>query len=50
MRSNDIEAGSRRRCGHKYCDECRTKRGRNYGNQRVRVAVKAALRRLTKES
>lgn len=35
---------SGRRCGHTYCSDCATKRGRNRGNRRVRQTVKRILR------
>ena len=33
-----------RRCGHSWCSDCRTRRGRNRGNRRVRHAIRTALR------
>lgn len=33
------------RCGHRWCRDCRTKRGRNRGNRRVRHAIRAFLRK-----
>jgi hypothetical protein len=32
-----------RRCGHRYCTSCKTRRGRNRGNRNARHAVRAAL-------
>lgn len=32
-----------RRCGHPYCEDCPTKRGRNRGVRRERRAIKVAL-------
>lgn len=36
-------------CGHGWCRDCRTKRGRNYGNRRMRHMAKAALRKFSPE-
>lgn len=33
-----------RHCGHGWCSDCPTKRGRNRGNRRFRLAGKRALR------
>lgn len=38
-----------RRCGHAWCSDCQTRRGRNRGNRRVRHRVKALLRSLIAE-
>jgi hypothetical protein len=35
------------RCGHAWCTDCKTRRGRNRGNRNVRHAVRVALHRLT---
>lgn len=35
------------RCDHGWCSDCKTKRGRNYGNRRVRHMAKAALRKFS---
>jgi hypothetical protein len=37
------------RCGHPWCRNCRTKRGRNRGNRRVRQAGKTLIRMIMKE-
>lgn len=34
------------RCGHPYCSDCRTRRGRNRGNRNARHRVRGALRQL----
>jgi hypothetical protein len=33
-----------RRCRHAYCSECKTRRGSNLGNRRVRHAISLLLR------
>jgi hypothetical protein len=33
-----------RRCGHSYCNDCKTRRGSNRGNRRARKAIRALLR------
>lgn len=33
------------RCGHSYCTDCKTRRGRNRGNRRVRHRIRMALHR-----
>lgn len=38
-----------RRCGHPYCSNCKTRRGRNRGNRRVRHLIRAALAHTLKE-
>jgi len=37
------------RCGHRWCRDCRTKRGRNRGVRRVRRLGKALIRKFEKE-
>lgn len=37
------EAG--RRCSHPYCSDCKTRRGNNRGNRRVRQVMKRLLRK-----
>ena len=32
------------RCGHAWCTGCRTRRGHNRGNRRLRHAIRTALR------
>ena len=34
-----------KRCGHPYCDDCKTKRGNNLGNRRQRQQAKRDLRK-----
>lgn len=38
-----------RRCGHSWCSDCKTRRGRNQGNRSIRHAIKTALRKWTGE-
>jgi hypothetical protein len=35
-----------KRCGHGWCSDCKTRRGNNLGNRRVRHAVKALLHKM----
>ena len=39
-----------RRCGHSYCTDCATRRGRNRGNRRVRHAVRQMMGNERKEA
>lgn len=32
-----------RRCGHSWCTECKTRRGRNRGNRNERRGIRTAL-------
>ncbi len=34
------------RCGHTHCTDCKTRRGQNQGNRKIRHAARMALRRL----
>ena len=34
-------------CGHSWCSDCRTRRGRNRGNRNQRHAVRMVLSKLT---
>lgn len=42
----DADKRNSRSCGHAFCGDCRTKRGRNRGNRSIRHAVRNALRGL----
>lgn len=35
-----------KRCKHRYCSDCRTRRGNRRGNRRVRQAVREYLHRI----
>lgn len=43
MKKYKADSRSFVRCGHPWCTDCRTKRGRNRGNRRIRHAIKALL-------
>lgn len=37
---------SAKRCGHSYCSDCKTRRGRNIGNRLIRHGMKLSLNRV----
>lgn len=37
------------RCDHGWCSDCKTRRGRNRGNRRIRHMAKAALKKFIPE-
>jgi hypothetical protein len=46
MRKYNPDARHWSRCGHGWCEACKTRRGRNRGNRNARHAVKAFLGRV----
>jgi hypothetical protein len=50
MRKHNADtAKSGRRCGHGWCTDCQTRRGRNRGNRNARHAARALLSALRKD-
>ena len=50
MKHYSPDAQKRARCQHSWCTDCRTRRGHNRGNRRLRHLAHTALTQLRKEA
>lgn len=47
MGGQSSDGSKRNRCKHGWCEDCKTKRGRNLGNRRERQEIKRMTRHWT---